>query len=92
MASVNVFRKSSARASAMAERLGPGRNDYNTEFGPANAALLEIAVAVELGDAGRALRTAAALDASALSAERRARRYGSASPEHATETKVCATY
>ncbi len=61
------------RASDMAQRLGPGRNDYNTEFGPANVALFEISVAVDLGDAGRALRAAAALDVSSLSAERRAR-------------------
>ena len=46
------------QASQAAARLGEGRNDYNTEFGPANVALHEIAVAVELGDAGRALRTA----------------------------------
>jgi transcriptional regulator with XRE-family HTH domain len=44
------------RARQMAERVGPGRNDFNTEFGPANTDLHEIAVAVELGDAGRALR------------------------------------
>jgi tetratricopeptide (TPR) repeat protein len=61
------------RADAMADRLGAGRNDYNTEFGPANVALFEIAIATELGDAGRALRTAAALNTSALSAERQAR-------------------
>ena len=61
------------QASQAAARLGEGRNDYNTEFGPANVALHEIAVAVELGDAGRALRTAAAIDTSGLSAERRAR-------------------
>jgi transcriptional regulator with XRE-family HTH domain len=61
------------QASQAAARMGEGRNDYNTEFGPANVALHEIAVAVELGDAGRALRTAAAIDASGLSAERRAR-------------------
>ena len=61
------------QASQAAARLGEGRNDYNTEFGPANVALHEIAVAVDLGDAGRALRTAAAIDASGLSAERRAR-------------------
>jgi hypothetical protein len=36
------------RARAMADRVGPGRNDYSTEFGPANVALYEIAVAVEL--------------------------------------------
>lgn len=51
----------------MAERVGPGRDDYSTEFSPANAALWEIAVAVELGDAGRALRAASAVDASGLS-------------------------
>jgi tetratricopeptide (TPR) repeat protein len=61
------------QASQAAARMGEGRNDYNTEFGPANVALHEIAVAVELGDAGRALRTAAAIDTSGLSAERRAR-------------------
>ena len=37
------------RARQIAGRLGEGRNDYNTEFGPANVALYEIAVAVELG-------------------------------------------
>ena len=51
------------RAAQVAARLGEGRNDYNTEFGPANVALHEIAVAVELGDAGRALRAAATVDA-----------------------------
>lgn len=62
-----------ARAREVAERLGEGRNDYNTEFSPSNVALHEIAVAVELGDAGVALRTAATVDASRLSAERQAR-------------------
>jgi transcriptional regulator with XRE-family HTH domain len=61
------------RASQIAGQLGEGRNDYNTEFGPANVGLYEIAVAVELGDAGRALRVAASVDTAGLSAERRAR-------------------
>jgi tetratricopeptide (TPR) repeat protein len=61
------------QASQVAGRLGEGHNEYNTEFGPANVRLYEIAVAVELGDAGRALRAAAAVDTSGLSAERRAR-------------------
>ena len=61
------------RAAQVAARLGEGRNDFNTEFGPANVGLHEIAVAVELGDAGRALRAAATADSSGLSAERRAR-------------------
>lgn len=61
------------QARQIADRLGEGRNDYNTEFGPANVSLYEIAVAVELGDAGRAVRTAATVDTAGLSAERRAR-------------------
>ncbi|GHH68341.1 transcriptional regulator [Streptosporangium violaceochromogenes] len=62
-----------AGAHEVAERLGDGRNDYNTEFGPANVALHEVAVAVELGDAGHALRVGATVDVSTLSGERRAR-------------------
>ena len=58
------------RAGQMAERLGDGHNEFNTEFGPVNVRLYEIAVAVELGDAGRALRAAATVDTSGLSAER----------------------
>jgi transcriptional regulator with XRE-family HTH domain len=61
------------RARQVAVRLGDSRNDYNTEFGPANVGLYEIAIAVELGDAGRALRVAATVDTTGLSAERRAR-------------------
>jgi transcriptional regulator with XRE-family HTH domain len=61
------------RAREMAARGGDWRNHYNTEFGPANVTLHEIAVAVDLGDAGRALRAAAAVDPSALSPERQAR-------------------
>lgn len=55
------------------ERLGEERNDYNTEFGPTNVRLHEVAVAVELGDAGRALRVAGQVDAARLSPERQAR-------------------
>lgn len=77
-----------ARARAMAERVGPGRNDYNTEFGPANADLFEIAVAVELGDAGRALRAAAQTDTSGLSSERRARMLIDVARAHAQRRQV----
>jgi transcriptional regulator with XRE-family HTH domain len=55
------------------EQLGADRNDYNTEFGPTNVLLHEVAVAVELGDAGRALRVAETVDAAGLSPERQAR-------------------
>ena len=53
-----------------AKRVGPGRNDFNTEFGMANVDLYEVDIAVELGDAGRALRVATAIDVASLSAER----------------------
>ncbi|WP_433172232.1 helix-turn-helix domain-containing protein [Actinoallomurus sp. CA-150999] len=76
------------RAQAMAERLGEGRNDYNTEFGPANVALHEIAVAVELGDAGRALRTADQVDTSGLSAERRGRMLIDVARAHAQRRQI----
>ena len=61
------------RAQEAADRLGEDRDDFGTEFGPTNVALHAVAVAVELGDAGTALRRAAAIDASGLSTERRAR-------------------
>ncbi|MER6128306.1 helix-turn-helix transcriptional regulator [Streptomyces sp. NPDC001795] len=60
-------------AREMAAQVGDGRNDYNTEFGPTNVGLHEVAVAVDLGDAGVALRAAQAVDASGLSAERQTR-------------------
>jgi len=76
------------RASQIADRLGGGHNEYNTEFGPANARLYEIAVAVELGDAGRALRAAANLDSSGLSAERQARMLIDVARAHAQRRQV----
>jgi tetratricopeptide (TPR) repeat protein len=76
------------RASQIAARLGEGRNDYNTEFGPANVGLYEIAVAVELGDAGRALRAAATVDTTGLSAERRARMLIDVARAHAQRRQV----
>jgi transcriptional regulator with XRE-family HTH domain len=76
------------RARPVAERVGPGRNDFNTEFGPANVALYEIAVAVELGDAGRALRAAGSVDVSGLSAERQARMLVDVARAHAQRRQV----
>jgi transcriptional regulator with XRE-family HTH domain len=76
------------RAAAMAGRIGPGRNDFNTEFGPANVTLFEIAVAVELGDAGRALRAAAAVDTASLSPERQARMLIDVARAHAQRRQV----
>jgi transcriptional regulator with XRE-family HTH domain len=76
------------QARQTADRLGEGRNDYNTEFGPANVSLYEIAVAVELGDAGRAVRTAATVDTAGLSAERRARMLIDVARAHAQRRQV----
>lgn len=62
-----------AEAERLAQVLGTDRNDYGTEFGPANVTLHQVTVAVELGDAGRALRIASGFDPSGLSPERRSR-------------------
>jgi hypothetical protein len=75
-------------ASQVAGRLGEGHNEYNTEFGSANVRLYEIAVAVELGDAGRALRAAAVVDTSGLSAERQARMLIDVARAHAQRRQV----
>ena len=75
-------------ARQVADRLGEGRNDYDTEFGPANVGVHEIAVAVDLGDAGRALRVASTLDAACLSAERRARMFIDLARAHAQRRHV----
>ncbi len=61
------------RAREAAAQLGADRNDYNTEFGPTNVMLYEVNVAIELGDAGHALRVAAKADTTQLSPERQAR-------------------
>jgi tetratricopeptide (TPR) repeat protein len=76
------------RAAQVAARLGDGRNDYNTEFGPANVGLHEIAVAIELGDAGRALSAATTIDTTGLSAERRARMLIDLARAHAQRRQV----
>jgi len=56
-----------------AELKGEDRNDYDTEFGPTNVQVHEVAVALELGDAGHAVRVGEKIDASGMSIERRAR-------------------
>ena len=76
------------QASLVAGRLGEGHDEYNTEFGPANVRLYEIAVAVELGDAGRALRAAATVDTSSLSAERQARMLIDVARAHAQRRQI----
>lgn len=76
------------QARQIADRVGEGGNDYDTEFGPANVALHEIAVAVELGDAGRALHIAATVDTTGLSPERRARMLIDVARAHAQRRQV----
>ncbi len=61
------------QAGTAAARVGSGRNDGHTEFGPENVALHAVAIAIELGNPVGAIGRAAEIDASALSAERRAR-------------------
>jgi transcriptional regulator with XRE-family HTH domain len=62
-----------ARARHLARQLGPQRASGAPEFGPDYVALYEIAVSVDLGDAGHALRVAAAVDTAGMSAARQAR-------------------
>jgi hypothetical protein len=60
-------------ASVIAQRLGEDRNDFWTVFGPTNVGIHRASVSVELGDAGRAVEQARAIDPSQLpSLERRA--------------------
>jgi tetratricopeptide (TPR) repeat protein len=61
------------QAREIAARIGEDRNDYGTEFGPANVALHAVSAAVELGDAGHALDLARDIEPEGLSAERQAR-------------------
>jgi transcriptional regulator with XRE-family HTH domain/tetratricopeptide (TPR) repeat protein len=60
-------------AGEAASNVGEGRNDFHTEFGPANVGVHSVAVAIELGDAGEALDAASRVDVSQLSEERQAR-------------------
>lgn len=61
------------QARAVAAEVGPGRNDFGTEFGPANVEIHAVTASVDLGDAGMALDIAEQVDTDALSPERRSR-------------------
>jgi transcriptional regulator with XRE-family HTH domain len=76
------------QAKDIATRLGDGRNDFDTEFGPANVGIHEVAIAIDLGDAGRALRVAAGLDTSHLSPERQSRLLIDVARAHAQRRQV----
>jgi hypothetical protein len=70
------------------EQVGPSRNDYNTEFGPANVILHQVAVAADLGDGPAALSAAASVDATALSPERRGRLLVDVARAHGLQRQV----
>lgn len=80
------------RARDAANFLGVDRNDYNTEFGPTNVLLHEVNVAVELGDAGHALRVAGKADVSGLSKERQARLLIDVARAHAQRRNAAGLY
>lgn len=75
-------------ATGLAHHLGGDRNDHGTEFGPTNVKLHQVAVEVELGNAAEALRLARQVDASSLSAERRARFLVDVARAHAQRREV----
>jgi hypothetical protein len=62
-----------AKARLLASRLGAKKAAGMPEFGVLHVALFEIAVSVDVGDAGHALRTAASVDTASLSPGKLAR-------------------
>lgn len=87
----NIARECMRNAEDAARRLGADRNDFHTEFGPTNVTLHAVSIAVELGDAGEAIRRAATIDASKLSTERRARFLIDVARAYAQRRKVIET-
>jgi hypothetical protein len=75
-------------ARATAEKVGDGRDDYGTEFGPANVAIHAVSVAVDLGDAGHALDLARNVDYQALSPERQAKHMIDLAAAHAMRRQI----
>jgi tetratricopeptide (TPR) repeat protein len=77
------------QAREIADRIGEDRDDFGTEFGPANVGLHAVAVAVELGDAGHALDLARDIKPDQVSPERQARYdIDLASPAHAMRRQI----
>jgi hypothetical protein len=75
-------------ARQIAGRVGDGRDDYGTEFGPVNVAIHAVSVAVDLGDAGHALDLARDVDYKALSPERQARHMIDLASAHAMRRQI----
>jgi hypothetical protein len=71
-----------------AEKVGAGRDDYGTEFGPANVAIHAVSVAVDLGDAGHALDLARDVGYKALSPEPQARHLIDLASAHAMRRQI----
>jgi transcriptional regulator with XRE-family HTH domain len=78
-----------SRARQLAAQLGCQRAEGLPEFNRQYVALYEIAVSVDLGDTGHALRTAAALDLAALPAARQARVLIDVARAYALRKQVC---
>ena len=76
-------REAIATAREIATRVGGGRNDYNTEFGPTNVDLHAVSTSVDLGNAGEAIDLAKGVDASDLSPERQSRLFIDLARAHA---------
>jgi transcriptional regulator with XRE-family HTH domain len=72
----------------VAEKIGGGRDDYGTEFGPVNVAIHAVSVAVDLGDAGHALDLSRSVDYQALSPERQARHMIDLAAAHAMRRQI----
>jgi transcriptional regulator with XRE-family HTH domain len=77
-----------AAARKLAGRLGGEQANGVPEFGPQYVALYEIAVSVDLGDAGHALRVAATVDRTALPPGRHARLLIDLARAHALRQQV----
>jgi transcriptional regulator with XRE-family HTH domain len=76
------------RAKEIADRLGGDRNDFGTEFGPADVALHAVGVAVELGDTEEAIDLASRIEPGRLSSERQARCNISLARAHAIRRQI----
>ena len=77
-----------ARARHLAARLGSHQANGAPEFGSQQVALYEIAVSVDLGDAGHALRASAAISTAGLSPSRHARMLIDGARAHAMRRQV----
>jgi transcriptional regulator with XRE-family HTH domain len=64
-----------ATASRAAKRNGRDRDDYQSQFGPANVAIFGVSTAVEMGDGDLAIRRSKRVDTDAIPSRERQARY-----------------